>query len=225
METSAKALQQEVDIAQRRYSTAETILKQITQERDSAVSQLGIAFVTIEQLKVENENLKDENNELRSRLEQVDDEHEPETNHLTAKGVSLRQNLDLKAGAAKSKDQERYTQMPDIRTSSSRAQARTYFERQKAEGPSHKDGDTMFDLSSRQVTTKLHEQPQKEYIHGENSQSSGDSVDEVPQTKRRGKSPVKVTHRSENAQNEEVAHDLTYLSFLDVGFICPPVHS
>ena len=47
-----------MDASNRKFNTAETILRNITQERDSAVSQLSLAYITIEQLKAENEDLR-----------------------------------------------------------------------------------------------------------------------------------------------------------------------
>lgn len=75
-----RALQKQLDAAGRRSTTAETILQNITQERDSAVSQLSIAYVTIEQLKAENEDLK-------SRINQhSQDEGKPPQAHPAGKG-------------------------------------------------------------------------------------------------------------------------------------------
>ena len=68
-----------MDATTRKATTAETILKTITQERDSAVSQLGVAYFTIEQLKGDNEVLREENNDLKARIGQLTVKHESET--------------------------------------------------------------------------------------------------------------------------------------------------
>ncbi len=68
-----------MDATARKAATAETILKNITQERDSAVSQLGVAYFTIEQLKGDNEVLREENNDLKARIGQLTMNHESET--------------------------------------------------------------------------------------------------------------------------------------------------
>ena len=47
---------------------SDTTLRNVTKERDSAVSQLAIAYFTIEQLKTENARLTDENRELKVKL-------------------------------------------------------------------------------------------------------------------------------------------------------------
>ena len=46
-------------------------MRNITHERDSAVSQLSVAYVTVEQLKIDLEASKDENDELRAQTQQV----------------------------------------------------------------------------------------------------------------------------------------------------------
>ena len=58
LRSSVRDLQASLDAAVRRSNTTETILRNITQERDSAVSQLSVAYVTIEQLKAEVEDLQ-----------------------------------------------------------------------------------------------------------------------------------------------------------------------
>ena len=68
-----------MDATTRKAATAETILKTITQERDSAVSQLGVAYFTIEQLKDDNEVLREENNDLKAQIGQLSVHHESET--------------------------------------------------------------------------------------------------------------------------------------------------
>ena len=50
---------------------SEITLRNLTQERDNAVAQLGIAFLTTEQLKTENERLIQENMDLKSQLSKL----------------------------------------------------------------------------------------------------------------------------------------------------------
>ena len=68
-----------MDAITRKAATAETILKNITQERDSAVSQLGVAYFTLEQVKGDNEALREENHDLKTRIGQSTVNHESET--------------------------------------------------------------------------------------------------------------------------------------------------
>ena len=46
-------------------------LRNLTQERDNAVAQLGVAFLTTEQLKTENERLVQENIDLKNQLSEL----------------------------------------------------------------------------------------------------------------------------------------------------------
>ena len=78
MQTSVRALEAQVDATTRKAATAETILKNITQERDSAVSQLGVAYFTLEQLKGDIEALREENEDLKTRIGQSTVNHESE---------------------------------------------------------------------------------------------------------------------------------------------------
>jgi len=216
LETSARALQHQVDAGQRKYSTAETILRQITQERDSAVSQLGVAFVTIEQLKVENESLKDENHVLRERIDHLDGRHKSEAQKYTTKEPSMSKNPDQRREVAKQRSD---LPRPEFqKASSSRAHGRKENVRPQPEDSTHKDAETMFDLSSRYDGKKSEGKDRTENGAFEESE---DSAYEPPREKKQGKSAVQPSRAVENAHNDDAAQDLTYLSFLDVGF---PVH-
>ncbi|KAL8821733.1 MAG: hypothetical protein Q9191_007252 [Dirinaria sp. TL-2023a] len=68
LESSVRALQSHVESSDRKAATSETALRNVTHERDSAVSQLGVAYLTIEQLKVDNAELARENSALRAKL-------------------------------------------------------------------------------------------------------------------------------------------------------------
>ena len=200
---------------QRKYSTTETILRQITQERDSAVSQLGVAFVTIEQLKADNESLKDENNQLRVRTGPSGDEHREEMKNLTAKGKSSRKELLQRAEEVKSVAQKVDSHIigPNLtRNSSSRAQGDMEMKRRAAETLAPKDVDTIFNLSSKQNVGKS----QKEKNDGRMFDST-DSMDEVSQRVKKGKNLVQPSYPSQSIPDNETGQDLTYLSFLDVG--------
>ncbi|OJJ44529.1 hypothetical protein ASPZODRAFT_686138 [Penicilliopsis zonata CBS 506.65] len=68
LESSNLALQNRVDILERKSEVQEAALKRLTRERDMAVSQLGIAYLDSQELKEENETLKQENLELKDQL-------------------------------------------------------------------------------------------------------------------------------------------------------------
>jgi hypothetical protein len=62
------ALQNRLDISERKIQVHEQSLKSLAQERDSAISQLGIAYLNTRELKTEVEILKAENTKLRAKL-------------------------------------------------------------------------------------------------------------------------------------------------------------
>ncbi|PGH04530.1 hypothetical protein AJ79_07056 [Helicocarpus griseus UAMH5409] len=69
LEAANLALQNRLDISARKISSQESTIKQMTQERDSARTQLGVAYLNLQELKLENDALAQENDELRIQLE------------------------------------------------------------------------------------------------------------------------------------------------------------
>ena len=86
-------LQSQLDATDRRASTLETVVNNMTKERDSAVSQLGVAYFTIEQLKRENNDLATDNQELRIQINHLHTDHENETLEWTTKENDLRRKI------------------------------------------------------------------------------------------------------------------------------------
>lgn len=93
LESSVRALQSQVASIDRHAAVSETALRNVTNERDSAVSQLSVAFFTIEQLKTDNASLSDENQALREQLAAAQYAKEKQVRHTpsTADGGSLHQ--------------------------------------------------------------------------------------------------------------------------------------
>ena len=94
------ALEAQVDHSNRKATTAEAILRNITQERDSAVSQLGVAYFTIEQLKNDKISLRGENEDLKAQLGQLTTRRESDTekaNELKARIGQLTINYESEA--------------------------------------------------------------------------------------------------------------------------------
>ena len=73
----------------RKAAVSETALRNVTKERDSAVSQLGVAYFTIEQLKAENAGLADENQALKIKLAAVEAAKENDGRRATPKHNEL----------------------------------------------------------------------------------------------------------------------------------------
>jgi hypothetical protein len=71
LEAAALALQNQLDIADRKAQVQESAIKRLNHDRESAITQLGAAYLEGRELKVENEELREENAELKSRLSQL----------------------------------------------------------------------------------------------------------------------------------------------------------
>ena len=214
MESSVRTLQSQLDNSNRKTSTAETILKNITQERDSAVSQLGVAYFTIEQLKVENEDLKDENTELKTRLGQLSEDHVNQTQQWTAKEEAQRRNFDRRTEAVQSMIEENGVQLSGLQDKNDSKSRRKEGAGGNVDSNAHKEANTMFDLLPGR---KNREEPSKggrRTVQIDDSQDSEDSVYEVPKAK--GKDKAQPPRSARNAQGDETSQNLTYLSFLEV---------
>ena len=68
MESTIKTLQEKLEVSTKKVTTSEITIKNLSSERDSAISQLGVAFVNMEQLKVEKEQLQGENEALKAEI-------------------------------------------------------------------------------------------------------------------------------------------------------------
>lgn len=71
LEAMNLALQNRLDIADRKVQVHESALKSLAQERDSAVTQLGVAYLNTQDTKRENEALRQENTELRAQVNKL----------------------------------------------------------------------------------------------------------------------------------------------------------
>ena len=199
-------------------STTETILKNITQERDSAVSQLGIAYFTIEQLKVENETLKDENTNLKTRLGQLSTGDENETQQWPIKEEALRRKLDRKAEAERSMAGNAVQHLEVQDKSVSKTRHPEGIESNSSSSP-HKSRNNMFDLLPNRKNIDEPLRGAQRTVQIDDSQDSEDSVYEAPEGKGKAKGNDRSPRSVKNAQADETSQNLTYLSFLEVK--CP----
>ena len=101
LESTVKSLQTRLDAANRKVSVSEITIKNLTQDRDSAVSQLGVAFYTSEGLKAENEALRSENETLKGRLAQIEAERENETKNWIKKEATLKKKVERREEAVR----------------------------------------------------------------------------------------------------------------------------
>lgn len=218
-------MQHQVDAANRKSATAETILQKISQERDAAVSQLGVAYVTIEQLKVENEALKEENNLLKGWMSQEGEEQIAEVQKGALKQRSDQRMPDeTTAEKAKAEDPRMQKKRRQNRLSHGEAQVLGSGEVQQRiqDAPLRKDANTIFDLSLRQ-DTKPKDREQERDSENDDSQDGEDSLHESFKQRSKGKAAPESYQGLQDRQPAQASQDLTYLSFLDVSFYASSV--
>ena len=191
----------------RKASISETVVKNITQERDSAISQLGVAYFTVEQLKAENEGLKGENNDLKIRLGQLSKDQENETHKWIAKEEALRRKLDNRTEAVTSRMGETVRQ-PELHDRSVLKACPTEGTKRNVENSTRKDANGIFDLQPRRKDLSKPSKGEKRTVQIE------DSASEAPKAKEKsnGRSP----RNAKDARDDENSQNLTYLSFLEV---------
>ena len=208
-----RALQGQLDNSNRKTSTTETILRNITQERDSAISQLGVAYFTIEQLKVEVEGLRGENDELKTRLAQLSSHHKNESQPSAAKDEASRQQLDRRAEADQSIVDETGVEPPQLPERNVPKTRHVESVGRGMESSTHKDADTMFDLHQSRKDVDECSKGGQRTVQMDDSQDSDDSMSEA--TRAKGKGKARSPCNAKNVQ-EEPSQNLTYLSFLEV---------
>ncbi|KAF2802286.1 uncharacterized protein BDZ99DRAFT_576984 [Mytilinidion resinicola] len=71
LESSLNALRVKIDHAERKASVAEISTKRATSERDNLVTQLGVAYLNMEEVKAEKETLLVENEDLRNEVDEL----------------------------------------------------------------------------------------------------------------------------------------------------------
>ncbi|PGH31814.1 hypothetical protein GX50_05418 [[Emmonsia] crescens] len=90
LEAANLALQNRLDISTRKISSHEATIKHLTQERDSARTQLGVAYLNLQELKMENDALAQENDEMKIQIESLTEYPE------VTDGTRYKQPLDSK---------------------------------------------------------------------------------------------------------------------------------
>jgi predicted nucleic acid-binding Zn-ribbon protein len=87
---SVKSLQDRLQRAEKKISTAESTTKRIIKERDAVVQQIGVAFYNSEELKTEVDGLRNENKILQDQVTDL----QTENRDLTTENEDLRAQLD-----------------------------------------------------------------------------------------------------------------------------------
>jgi len=101
LEVQLKSLQNHLDTSDRKISNLELRLKTNTSERDQAVKQLAEAYYSSEQLKAENDSLRQENESLKQQLNAEDTSLRDENEALRKLLVSENESLKKQSKAEK----------------------------------------------------------------------------------------------------------------------------
>ncbi len=210
-----RSLQIQVDASNRKITTSETILRNITKERDSAVAQLGVAYVTIEQLKDENEDLKarfgqETNNvDYEAKITRANNAHRKESIHGAKTGKTT---IDDSIIEALSQDGRTAppTRIRDHRGSLKEAGLK----------PTPRDAGPTSDLALLQPKAAPSARGNATVTRIDDSLDSDESLKEEPRQKDGAKAKVGTKEvssgRSKTVEAHDTTRDLTYLSFLDV---------
>lgn len=90
-------MQEQNNLLNQAASESETNLDKITKDRDSAVSQLGVAYFTVEQLKGENQTLRERNSMLKRSVDQLIANQDDTTLNMTAREEALDKEFERRA--------------------------------------------------------------------------------------------------------------------------------
>ncbi|KAI9674890.1 MAG: hypothetical protein M1829_003630 [Trizodia sp. TS-e1964] len=108
LDSNNKSLQASLDSAKNQVLMAEASVENIKHDRDAAVTQLGVAYYTAEELRTENDALKkaleartDEVNNLKIQLGHLTAAHREEIKKWNKKELSLQKKLDRREEALK----------------------------------------------------------------------------------------------------------------------------
>ena len=152
-----------MDSSNRKIATTETILKNITEERDAAVSQLGVAWFTTEQLKGENQTLRAENDDLKAQIAQLNANHEKETQKMCGELGRIKTVIDEQGLLHAAQDSERLEEEnKDLKSRMAQLSSDHHTETQKCAKDSVRLEEKVNDLESRlaQVTANYQNETQ-----------------------------------------------------------------
>ncbi|CAG8390026.1 unnamed protein product [Penicillium salamii] len=88
LEAANLALQNQLDIADRKAQVQESAIKRLHHDRESAITQLGAAYLEGRELKVENEELRVENADLKSEISRLSNRRSREQNTVETEASS-----------------------------------------------------------------------------------------------------------------------------------------
>lgn len=218
-------LQNRLDIAERKIQVHESTIKTLAQERDSAVSQLGVAYLHTQDIKAENDSLRKENAELKAQLAKLTallqkltgqdtDTRRSATGEWTTEGDTGDVTAD---STRRSNDQSRSRERPT--TEGSRARISSQIDKVMAKIEKERQEAELFDVAkpSRSSQHKAKSEDRKASSSGEKKPNTGKQ-----RVKRVIVEDVDITDRATEENHTEEARsqvtedkDLTFLSFMD----------
>lgn len=245
LEAANVALQNRLDIIDRKAQISEATLNKLTRERDMAVSQLGVAYLESQDSKNENEKLKRENAELKSQLARftsytqksrddtgrseqtaaTDEVDEDDSQTHTQRSANMsRSTKDLTAKSTRSRSKP--TREEDTRTKVS-----TQVDKEISRLEKERADEALFSIDIPQ-STRPSKQDKSETRKAERPSSKKQSNTGKQRVKRVVVEEVDVTDPVESTAEDVTRHtrrssqgeqDLTLLSFVDVSSIVTPL--
>lgn len=137
----------------RAASECEINLGNIAKDRDSAVSQLGAAFFTIEQLKAENQTLRERNSMLNRSVDELIANQDNTTMNMTAREEALdrvierRGRLEAKEEAEKQQKLEEQLRKPQLDLNAELPRKETTLDSRASQSSIEDDADSTRDLT------------------------------------------------------------------------------
>ncbi|CAG8039464.1 unnamed protein product [Penicillium olsonii] len=223
LEAANLALQNQLDIADRKAQVQESAIKRLNHDRESAITQLGAAYLEGRELKVENEELKVENSELKSHIRQLSSRRSREQDtaeteassdadesqvYTEPSGDMSRSTKDLTSKSARSQTKTK-------RQDDSRAKVSTQVDREISRLEKERADDALFsiEVSSRRTSAS------KPKPHSSRSSESKSTRKQPNTSKQRVKRVVLEDTIEPEVSNQTKASsetgDVTLLSLID----------
>ncbi|KAK1141571.1 hypothetical protein N8T08_008986 [Aspergillus melleus] len=203
------ALQNKLDLVERKAQMQETALKRLNRERDMAVSQLGVAYLESQDLKSENENLRQENAEFSAQLAKL-------SSHASKSREDTYRSERTAASDASSDDSQVDTQRSAGKREDSRAKISTQVDREISRLEKERADEALFSIdmprSSKSKTEKAEKRSQsKKQPNTGKQRVKRVVVEEVDVTE-----PVDSTGEvTNNTRKSSATEQDTLLSFVD----------
>ncbi|KAK4692475.1 hypothetical protein P7C71_g4741, partial [Lecanoromycetidae sp. Uapishka_2] len=153
------------------------------------LAQLSVAWCTIEEVKAENEDLRADNDDMKARISQTE-------------AIMRRQSATLEKNHASTSHFD------------SKPKAKPIYTQQKGQ-PTHKDANTMFDLSAKQYVTHDIDRDRQQHMQTDEAQQTKGSVHDTHKKEGEGRSQAKPSHAAKPIDTGDTQENLTYLSFID----------